>query len=320
MRRDLFPAFFFLLTFAVGPAMAESGIPYHRLESCDAETGRALVIYPFGPGRSYEVEMTDLCFDRETGTLEASEPEEGLVLVRREGEGEFFEVLKPNTKPHQRSKAYAGRYEQEGPLKRGWVNFSFNHPKTGPDARRSRQHPDSDANLHGELFHRHGAPGAAQDGEFRIYVTGSDHREHEKRKYNTPRSGSETPYFAFEGTVTFSDGEGTAVLTNTETGNGAGEGEMTLSVDGEGEITGTGVFRLATARLAGANPQDWKTSEWRIVRLAGSVVGETGELLVIRAVARGETIDHDGTVNPVLGSLTVHGYSRRIMEMTETWK
>lgn len=302
-------------------ATADGGsYPYHRLAGCKGETGRAIAWYNFtGEAARRVLEMTDLCFNRETGRLSGSEWEDKLQLVRREGVTEFYEVIETGEKSYQRAKASVGRYDADGPLSAGWVNFGYSSPGGWPVARFSRRFGNATAHLHGVLFKPHPGRGLTENGEFKIHISGNDIRAHDKRKYNTPRSGSEVPFVAFEGKAVFTDGLGKVTLSNTETGNGTGSGEMDLRVSPNGEISGSGVLRLQSARLAGANPQDWKTTEWHIRLLAGNVAGETGEILTMHAIAEGQTIDHDGVVNPVLGSLTINGYSRRIAELTEHW-
>jgi hypothetical protein len=294
--------------------------PYHRLAGCEGEIGRAIAWYNFtGEGARRVLEMTDLCFNRETGRLSGSEWEDNLQLVRREGITEFYEVIETGEKSYQRAKASVGRYDADGPFSTGWVNFGYSSPSGWPVARFSRRFGNATAHLHGVLFKPHNGRGLTENGEFKIYISGNDIRSHDKRKYNTPRSGSEVPVVALEGKAVFTGGVGKVTLTNTETGNGTGSGALDLRVSPDGEISGSGVLRLQSARLAGANPQDWKTTEWHIRLLAGNVAGETGEILTMHAIAEGQTVDHDGVVNPVLGSLTISGYSRRIAEMTEDW-
>ena len=303
-------------------ATAGEGEPYlyHRLTGCEGETGRAIAWYNFtGQGTRRVLEMTDVCFNRETGKLSGSEWEDKLQLVRREGSTEFYEVIETGEKSYERATANVGRYDDEGPFATGWVNFGYSSPGGWPVARYSRRFGNARAHLHGTLFKEYGGQGLTENGEFKIHISGNDLRAHDKRKYNTPRSASETPYVAFEGRAVFTGGVGKVTLTNTETGNGTGSGDLDLRVSQNGEISGSGVLRLQNARLAGANPQDWKTTEWRIRLLAGNVAGKTGEILTMHAIAEGETIDHDGVVNPVLGSLTISGYSRRVAEITEDW-
>ncbi|MBC2858445.1 peptidoglycan-binding domain-containing protein [Stappia sp. 28M-7] len=304
-----------------GAAMAGGGsYPYHRLAGCEGEIGRAIAWYNFtGEGTRRVLEMTDLCFNRETGRLSGSEWEDNLQLVRSEGPTEFYEVIETGKKSYQRAKASVGRYDAEGPFSTGWVSFGYSSPSGWPVARFSRRFGNAVAHLHGALFKPHNGRGLTENGEFKIHISGNDIRAHDKRQYNTPRSGSEVPYVAFEGKAVFTGGMGKVTLANTETGNGTGSGELDLRVSPDGEISGSGVLRLQSARLAGANPQDWKTTEWHIRLLAGNVAGDTGEILMMHAIAEGQTVDHDGVVNPVLGSLTINGYSRRIAELTEHW-
>lgn len=297
-------------------ASANSKFVYNQLAACKHERGLATAVYNFGASRPYKLELLDICFDRKSGRLQGAEPAENLTLVTREDTTERYEIIVPNSKAWERANAMVGVYEESMGEANGWVNFSYSPGSVGPGYYNKSKRHKADVNLYGELHANPGPMGEASGGEFILHVSGQDYRKHEIPFERKERRGRETPYMSYTGSATFSGGSGTAELKNQKNSTGIGDGNLKFGVSADGKITASGQLRLRNARLAGANPIDWKTSEWTIRLAKGQFVGETGEQFLVRAIAEGQTVDQDGTVNPVLGAITIYGTSRRLMEMS----
>ncbi|MEO1067084.1 MAG: peptidoglycan-binding domain-containing protein, partial [Pseudomonadota bacterium] len=69
---------------------------YHRLETCRAETGLAVVTYTYLEPRRYDNVFTDLCFDRERGRVEFTERVSGLYFLKRDEFETVYETALPS--------------------------------------------------------------------------------------------------------------------------------------------------------------------------------------------------------------------------------
>ncbi|EIM76530.1 hypothetical protein A33O_05125 [Nitratireductor aquibiodomus RA22] len=298
----------------------EQGVVHHRLESCAFERGLAVASYSFRkklPYRPAALQLTDLCYDRKGGRLWASEPEDRLTLVQQNQDGERFEVILPDTRPFQRWRVTSGSYENafgHDSVRAGSVPFHYDRPATKQlNWEHTGTQLDGDVSLYGYVFETQ-SPASDMASDFVIYVSGNDYWAHVRGREKKHR-GREVPIIQFEGDLHFSGkSSGKAVLRNTTETAREGRGELQLSVGDDGEITGSGVLSLANARLAGADPDDWQTTTWEIRKLVGHLVGGDGQQFTALAIAEGQTVDHDGFVNPVHASITISGYSKKLLE------
>ena len=295
----------------------EDGVTYHKLGTCEFEKGVAIANYNFRTQSSHpsELEITDLCFDRKSGTLWASEPEDRLTLVKKDQGNDWFEVIIPNTRAFERWRVTVGNYRRASThgYKNETVNFSYDRPSASYlNWRTTGTQHDADVSLHGYLLETQPAIDNITS-EFTVYVGGHDYWEYHRER-GGKHSGRESPHVAFKGMMRFDGTTGTADLKNTvETGKD-GTGKLVLTVNANGRLSGSGTISLSNARLAGINQHDWKTTTWEIKKLVGHFAGKDGEEFRAVAIASGQTIDHDGFVNPVLAAVTIQGYSRRIDE------
>lgn len=293
----------------------QNGFVYHRLANCDHERGIATGVYNFRAKRPFLLELTDVCFDRTSGRLWASEPAEGFVLVSRQDTTEWYEVVSTDRKPSARSKVNAGRYDQGDGHLNGWVNFGFNPRRPSPTQYDNAVQHEAEVQLHGYLYNQPSPIGEDANGDFFGYVVGNDFWAREKEIALKERRDREVPFFSDEGSLEFSGNSGTANFKPSSVSTDKGGGELELQVSETGEITGSGQFWLQNGRLAGASPHDWKTAKLSVRTLAGQFVGDTGEQFVIQMLADGEIIDHDGFENPAMASFTITGYSQRILSI-----
>ncbi len=295
----------------------ENGVVHHRLESCGYERGVAIASYNFrkhSPYRPPEVQITDVCFDREGGQLWASEPEDRLTLVRKSSQDNEYEVLVPD---FPRWRARAGNYEQasgNGGYRAGSADFSYhrsasellNWEHTGTQL-------NGDVRLSGYIFDVPGNTSNMID-DFKVYVGGSDHWDHlrgrDKQYYDR-----ELPYLSYEGLVRFDEATGVANLKTGSDNSSSGAGKLVLKINEQGEISGSGTLTLTNGSLAGVKPHDWKTTTWEIRKIVGHLLGEDGEQFRALGIAGGQTVDQDGFVNPVHATIYIDGYSRRIAEL-----
>ena len=294
-----------------------NGATYHKLDRCDHEPGIAIANYHFTARskKPYDLEITDICFDRKSGELWGSEPEEGLELVRSVDTTEFYEIIHPNSQPYERRSVTAGKYRPDGQnFRSGWVNFSYDRKSNEfygyePSGRQQA----GDVDLHGFLYEKSSLPDGASSG-FKVHVSALDYWASVRGNMDG-HLGRETPYVSFDGVLVMDGDNGTAELKDTGEGAGKGTGTLQIQVDETGALSGTGSLRFSNARLAGVNPHDWKTANWQIVRIAGRMVGEGGHEFRAVAIAKGETVDQDGYVNPVLAAVTIMGYDAEIMRL-----
>ncbi|WP_417679763.1 DUF6636 domain-containing protein [Roseibium sp.] len=295
----------------------EDGAAYHKLGTCEFEQGAAIANYNFRTQSAHppELEITDLCFDRKSGTLWASEPEDRLTLVKKDKGNDWFEVIIPNTQPFERWRVTVGNYGRASThgYKNETVNFSYDRPSASYlNWRTTGTQHDADVSLHGYLLETQPAINDIKS-EFTVYIGGLDYWDH-RRERGGKHLGRESPHIAFKGMMRFDGKTGTADLKNTvETGKD-GTGKLVLTVNANGRLSGSGTISLSNARLAGINQHDWKTTTWEIKKLVGHFAGKDGEEFRAVAIASGQTIDHDGFVNPVLAAVTIQGYSLRIEE------
>lgn len=294
------------------PPQTGADITYHQIANCAHERGSAIVWYTLVAGSQPGMTLlglSDICVNRTAGTIDALEPVQGLQLVRKADTIEYYEVIDPALKPYQRKNATMGEYTfQEGgqTQKVGAVEFNYSD---GPKAVKGPRLV-ADAHTHrlsGFAFET-SFPPAQIAGPVTLWVSGVDFYKSLTREYGSPRFGSETPYFGFQGTATFEGATATATLKDSGDGGGTGTGTLSLSIAPDGRISGSGSFSLQNARLAGAGAHDWKATEWRIVKLIGHTVGADGQEIRAIGIASGETLDHDGVRTPVYASISIVGY------------
>ena len=238
---------------AAAPAAPAGGFVHHKMEQCPFEKGLGNVVY--WKLNDVEVELTDVCFDRNGGNLYASEPVQGLQLVRQADESLFYEVVASGDAPHNRMRMHSGTYSETDPGQEiGAVYFGYS------DARRSaRRIADAhDHSINGYFFKESFGPAQVQS-PMSLWISGHDYHSHKLRGYGSGRGDGETPYIALEGKISFSAGQGVAQLTQTSDSTGPGSGQLDLVIGPDGKISGGGSFVLENGRLAGARPIDWKT-------------------------------------------------------------
>jgi len=305
---------------AKGPATTrtvDNGATYHKLDSCAYEPGIAIANYHFTAQakKPYDLEITDICFDRKSGELWGSEPEEGLELVRSVETTEFFEIIHPNSQPYERRSVTAGKYRPDGQnFRSGSVNFSYDRQSNEfygyePSGRQQA----GDVDLHGFLYEKSSVPDGASSG-FKVNISALDYLDTVRGNIEG-HLGREGPYVSFDGVLIFDGTNGTAKLKDTGEGAGKGTGSLQIQVDDTGALSGTGSLRFSNARLAGVNSHDWKTANWEIIKIVGRMVGEGGHEFRAVAIAKGETVDQDGYVNPALAAVTIMGYDAEMMKL-----
>lgn len=316
---------------AVGNAMPgltrivdSNGYVHHKLAECGFERGLAIAQYNLRTtdnSKRHLLELTDICFDRKTGTLTGSEPENRLTLVRKDEVSEtsphgreVYEVLVPGTQGFERWKLNAGDYEVFNQKHRqGAVGFDF-HKKTQKQnnwALPATQHP-AEVHLNGYLFENlpNGLP---EQAEYLIYINVLDLRDHLR---NFDYSNGESPIAAWKGAVDLSKGPANLKLVTSDSYEAYSKtsGELSLQVLQDGTISGRGVLTASNTRLAGLNPIDWKTVRYDVEKLTGHIVGADGQEFRAVGIVRGERVDQDGLASSVYGYVSLHGYSRAVVE------
>ncbi len=302
----------------------ENGIVYHKLPDCGFERGIAIAAYQFraiDARKRNLLEFTDICFDRDRGTLTGSEPEDRLELVRASDVDEdtaqaldYYEVIIPGTQAFERWGATIGGYRYFGIEQRlGIVGFNFSKTAQGHNDWKlpATQH-DADVHLYGYLLEKRPDPLPVNAG-FAIYINGTDLLDH-LRDYEL--NDGESPIVSWDGAMKFKNASATAVLSTPKSyetfSNSAGE--VTLEIAADGTISGSGVLSAKNTRLAGMNPNDWKSVRWEIEKIVGHVAGETGQQFYALGIAKGERVDQDGLVSPVYAHFQINGYGQHLLE------
>lgn len=286
----------------IAPPKTAEDITYFEIETCPQERGMGVVKYSFATNARTLLALTDICWDRSTGAFSALEPMSGLTLVRNVDATEFYEVVASGQKAYQRKKLNLGKYRSDiDPATYGAVGFGYQDNRDGRRLVDAYNH-----SIGGFITETSFAPDKLE-GPITLWVSGSDSLDQSTRN-DGARFGSQTAYFAFQGDMTFENGVGTTTLKDSGEGDGQGTGTLTLKIDPTGRIEGTGSFLLQNGRLAGVNPEDWKTTNWNVLRMIGMTAGSDGQEIRAVGIATGVTIDHDGTQTPVYASVSVVGY------------
>lgn len=300
------------------------GYVHHKLAECGFERGLAVAQYSLrttDKSKRHLLELTDICFDRKTGTLTGSEPENRLTLVRKDEVSEtsphgqeVYEVILPGTQGFERWKLTAGDYEVYNQKDRqGAVGFGFDKKtqKQNNWALPAAQHPAA-VHLNGYLFEElpNGLPDQA---EYLIHINVLDLRDHLR---NFEYSNGESPIAAWKGVVDLTKVPANLKLVTSESyeAYSKASGELSLQVHEDGTISGKGVLTASNTRLAGLNPIDWKTVRYDVEKLTGHIVGADGQQIRAMGIVRGERVDQDGLANSVYGYVSLHGYSRAAVE------
>ncbi|WP_306030046.1 hypothetical protein [Stappia sp. MMSF_3263] len=315
------------LLLPIGAAMAdmqtirteENGVVHHRLESCDYERGIAIAHYTHRHDEpQYQFELTDMCFQRETGRLWASEPAENFTLVQQDPSISWYEDLASEIgRSGSKGKFSAGGYAPisgKPDIRTSYVDLFFD--PTQPDVTRPtefHQHTADDVGLMGYLFEKQALPEEAAGKTYRIALTGFDwglsDPASRNARYDRNKSdlvlNSDSLVFEQDGTV-MDAGE----LLDPDGGNVNGKvtsGQLRLALHPDGTISGEGQFEIENPRLAGFEPGEWVSASWKIDKLVGHLAGEGATGFRLKGFASGETRYHDGYVGKIIGTLNVRG-------------
>ena len=314
-----------------GPAIADTqtvrteknGVVHHRLESCDYERGIAIAHYTHRHDEpryhtTHEFELTDMCFQRETGRLWASEPAEDFTLVRQDASiSEYEDLATKIGRSGSKGRISAGGYAQvpEHPdFRASHVDLYFD--PTQPDVTRPtefRQHTADDVNLMGYLFEKQALSEDVAGKTYRLFLTGFDWG------LSDPESGAagydrhNSDLALHSASLVFENNGGVldARAFLQPDGGGAGakvtSGQLRLTLHPDGTISGEGQFRIENPRLAGFEPGEWVSANWNIDKLVGHLAGEGATGFRLEGFASGETRYHDGYVGKIIGTVGIRG-------------
>lgn len=322
--------FFAQLLMPFGAAMAdvqtirteENGVVHHRLESCDYERGIAIAHYSYRHDEprhhtTREFELTDVCFQRETGRLWASEHAENFTLVQQDPSISWYEDLATEIgRSGAKGKLSAGGYAPisgKSDVRMSYVDL-FLDP-TQPDVTRPtrfHQHTADDVRLMGYLFKKQTLPGDALGKTYRVTLTGFDWGLSDpasRARYNRKQSdlvlNSDSLLFEQDQAVMNADD-----FLDAKGGNVNGKvisGQLRLALNPDGTMSGEAQFDIENPRLAGFEPGEWVSASWKIDKLVGHLTGEGATGFRLKGFASGETKYHDGYVGKIIGTVDVRG-------------
>ncbi len=301
----------------------ENGVVHHRLESCGYERGVAIAHYTHRPDQprphtTHEFELTDMCFQRETGRLWASEPAENFTLVQQDPSISWYEDLATEIgRSGFKGKISAGGYAQvpgKPDVRASYVDLFFD--PTRPNVTRPttfHQHTADSANLMGYLFEKQASPDEATGKPYRIILSGFDWGLSDPASSNAGYGRKNSDLGLHSDSLVFDQNGGalgTGSFFQSNGGDANGQlifGQLHLALDPDGTVSGRGEFHIKTTRLAGLEPGDWVSASWRIDKLIGHLAGESATGFRLVGVASGETRYHDGYVGQIIGTVSVRG-------------
>ncbi|MFC5584210.1 hypothetical protein ACFPOD_03730 [Nitratireductor kimnyeongensis] len=285
------------------------GFVHYALEDCPHERGLAAIRYGF-IGEWPKTELTDICFDRESGELISAEPVSGLTLVEG-GDYEYYHVIVPDTQSHERVSVSAGAYES-GDKTSIQESVSFQH--LSPHFRPSQRYENANhLSVTGFLFRDRATAADIAEGSFQVSLQPDDHWQSEYRHLQKKRGGK-TPIVYLE-----ASGDLTAPVTrfafkSPDGSMSKGTGTFELHISADGTLSGSGELSVETTVLAGAHPHDWKETHWKISDYVGYLVGADGQEFHGLGYITGEVIDHDGFVHQTRGSVDIRGLGPKYMQ------
>ena len=282
----------------------KNGFIYYQIDNCEFERGLATTVYNY-LDRPAKVEMTDLCFDRDDGSLLAAEPINNLTLVENQGTMDRFEVLKPNTKYYERTGVSASKYGTQLP-----ENERFGYSGTFADSNRgtyaATRHDAHSFWTRGFLYSETTPYSGVKFGQYNITLAVNDSWEQINRSGGLKRSG-ETPIIIVHGTSNILD-HANEIKIEAKTDFVVGDIKINMNMNNDGVIEGSGSISVKNPRLSGTNPHDWNISELNISNITGFFVGDHGREFRAIGFITGNTADHDGFVHESFGSINILGH------------
>lgn len=250
----------------------------YRLADCGGVRGLMLMNYDTLNGVT---ELSDFCFDAETGTLDSSEPRAGFSAAE---DGTFEVVESGDTRVSRVRIELADDLRCGGMLDAQTVNYVI------PDGTLSRN-PETLFLFARGITVPDGAGGTAL---FETEETLLSIRDFSVRRIAPATTEtSRLPAGAdLRGVLSGSGAAGSLDITN---GNGFWVGEagggVTFTVDDAGSVIGSGQFDAQNRKLVGQDRNDWVTMSAEIPYLRGYVLGESGDALIAYGVVRGSYVD-----------------------------
>ncbi|WP_282045942.1 peptidoglycan-binding protein [Roseibium album] len=283
----------------------KNGFVYYKLGACKHEKGLAITRYSFldSPAKA---ELTDLCFDRKGGEVQAAEPVSNLTFVENLSNIESFEVIKPNTQSFQRTKVSAQLYrphlaDDEWATDSG--SFSYHSADYNSAIRQSAQQHS----VTGFVYKDTTPLSGVQLGNYQITIHVTDMWSHLNRASGLKRSG-ETPVVVLSDEAEIIGPVNDVVVKADTEADGTGDMNLRLEIAEDGQIEGSGTFYMTNSRAAGLNPTDWKIVDWKISNIVGYFVGTRGQEFRGLGFITGQTVDQDGFVHKSFGSILIQGY------------
>lgn len=286
---------------------------FHDLPSCEQETGMAMVRYTFGGGRE-RIDLSEICVDRERGTIVGAEAVTGLQLVKKSRSSEEYENLDLGVAAHMRPlmqiapvihQTYHGGVVDDRSPEFYFIN------RGGPNA---RLHNTGTFQISGYLYDQLAAPQALAQ-HFTTLVMAELFMGEAGQK-----PGIKVGMYSglvFSGAAVFSNGTSEIAMAEyPDEGLGAqnGDGTIQISVDSAGALVGSGELYIENSRLAGHAPGEWIWARLAIDSLRGHAVGETGQVLKAYGVAEGEIEDEAGQRFPVIATIQFVGYDSDLFQ------
>lgn len=272
-----------------------------------------MVRYTFGGGEE-RIDLSEICVDREAGTISGSEPVIGLQLVKRSGASEEYENLDLGVDARMRPlmqiapvihQTYHGGVVEDGSPEFYFIN------RDGP---RARLQDTGKFQMAGYLYDQLASPEMLAE-QFSVLVMAELFMGEAGQK-----PGVNFGMFSgllFSGEANIADGSSEfAIAEYPDEGLGLqnGKGSLRINVDNDGALTGTGDLYVENSRLAGHAPGEWIWARLEIGDLRGHAVGETGQVLKAYAVAEGEVEDESGNRLPAIGTVQFVAYDATLFE------
>ncbi len=286
---------------------------FHDLPNCEHETGLAMVRYTFGGGHE-RIDLSEICVDRESGTVLGAETVTGLQLVKQSGTSEEYENLDLDVAAQRRplmqiapvihQTYHGGAVDDSSP------EFYFIN-RGGPSA---QLHSTNKFQMSGYLYDQLASPETlAQQFSTLIFAELFMGEEGQKPGIQVGMYSG----LLFSGEAAFSNG--TSVIAVTEypdegLGMQNGDGTIRITVDSSGRLTGAGELYVENSRLAGHAPGEWIWARLTINDLHGHAVGETGQVLKAYGVAEGELEDEGGSKTPIIGTVQFFAYDSSLFQ------
>ncbi|MGJ8534890.1 MAG: hypothetical protein ACSHYC_22090 [Alphaproteobacteria bacterium] len=276
------------------------GYIYHEINDCPDIRGAGLVVYGRISQGNATVELSDFCFDPQTGTLIGSETVPGLQLVAKNAHGETYENLSLGLEQDDRPSLHTGLTSDgksacnETPDDNKRFIFDLGKNETISTGVDGGYFYDEVSNPQTNVEY--------DEGFIAAYIYKIDGRAPRKLK----DSKFHNVFFYTKLVFTEDSGELT-LLPSGDAGVRNESGSIDITVVNGGHLRGSGYAHIENGRLAGHTANEWLSADVQFVQLHGHVTGPDSRIVTMRGWAVGTMVDAQKVTHDIKGYVIFDG-------------